>query len=149
MYHLALSPASSYLLMLHYSSHFIVYFSYILSDRHLKSRHCRIIYLSCSLQFYFDSSVFFPVCCLSVVYIPPFVSGIHNWRQNHAQWTGGSFSVNYELLCCCIRVCVALLGCSTLLSEQQVMLTPVTKLCCGQVHGILQTSTVWVFNNFP
>lgn len=117
MHHLALSPASSYLLMLHYFSHFIAYFSYILVGQtsEIQAEQNSVSFMLCSSAVTLQSFFLF-VAFLWFAYLF-FVSVVHSWRWNQAQWTGGSYNVNYELLCCCIRVFVALLGCSSLLSD--------------------------------
>lgn len=70
MHHLALSPASSSLLMLHYFSRFIAYFSYILAGQtsEIQVQQNSASFMLCSSALTLQS--FFPICCISVVCIP-------------------------------------------------------------------------------
>lgn len=142
MHHLALSPASWYLLMLHYFPFFIVYFAYILAGQtsEIQAHQNSISFMVCSsaltLQCFF---LFVAFLWFASLFLFQLYTAGDKTRHNGQ---GDSSSVNYELLCCGIRVCVALLACSSLLSEQSTdaHTSNQSVLCSSSWHSANQHS---------
>lgn len=106
-------------------------------------------YIFHALQSFFDSSILFPVCffscglcsslCFSCTQLEIKI-GMRDRKLLQCQWWGSVLL--HRNLCGLAWSVVACQVSST------VRLTTVINLCCGQVHGILRTSTICVFHPF-
>lgn len=149
MHHLALSPASSYLLILHYFSHFIVDFSYIFAGQtsEIQAQQNSVSFMLCSpaltLQSFF---LFVAFLWFASLFLFQLYTAGDKTRHN------GQEAPTVSIMSFCVVAlepvwpCLVVPACRV---SSPVMLSPVSNVSCGQVHGILQTSTVCVFNNFP